>query len=175
MKGQSVVFSTGKDDWRTPPDLFAALHREFQFTVDGAADARNHLLPRWWGPGATQEGAGNRTDALTICWAHERVFCNPPYSQIHDFVAAAATEATAPGMTGVSVLLIPTRTDTRWFHSYLWNRQAHRPYDGVELRFLKGRLKFLTADGPADSAPFPSMIAVLRPSVGVRRALAVAV
>lgn len=52
------------------------------------------------------------------------------------------------------VMLLPARTDTKWFHEYIYNK------DRVEIRFLKGRLKF---GGSRDGAPFPSMVAVFRP------------
>lgn len=61
-----------REDWRTPPDLFAALHREFNFTVDAAATPANALLPRFF----TREN-----DAFAQDWRGERVFCNPPYGR----------------------------------------------------------------------------------------------
>lgn len=53
----------------------------------------------------------------------------------------------------VIVLLVPARTDTKWFHDYLYEKS------NVELRFVRGRLKF---SGGANSAPFPSMVAIMR-------------
>lgn len=50
-------------------------------------------------------------------------------------------------------MLIPARTDTRWFHEFIYNKE------NVEIRFLKGRLKFGNAK---NSAPFPSMIVVFK-------------
>lgn len=61
-----------REDWRTPRDLFASLHREFNFTVDAAATPANALLPRFW----TREN-----DAFAQDWRGERVFCNPPYGR----------------------------------------------------------------------------------------------
>ena len=49
------------------------------------------------------------------------------------------------------VMLIPARTDTRWFHDYIY--QKH------EVRFIRGRLKFGDSKNPA---PFPSMVVVFR-------------
>jgi phage N-6-adenine-methyltransferase len=151
MKGRDIVFSSartgGKDTWRTPPALFDALHAEFHFTVDGAADPTNHLCSRWWGPG------GEHEDALDVEWPeHERVFCNPPYSWVTEFVQHAAQSP------ATSALLLPARTDTRWFHTWVY------PY--AEIRFLKGRVKFVNPEGAPGvsqhSAPFPSMIVVFR-------------
>lgn len=149
MKGQSVLFSNaatgGRDDWRTPIALFAALNKEFNFSIDGAADVSNALLPVWYGPGGR-----------TGIWPpFERVFCNPPYSQIREFV----TKAAAARIHGcLSVLLIPARVDTGWFHDYIYK------IPDVEVRFLRGRVKFQHPDGrEATSAPFPSMVVVFRP------------
>ena len=78
------------------------------------------------------------------------VWLNPPYGrQIGRWVAKAAEEARKPGTT--VVLLVPARTDTRWFHDYL--------YGNADLRFVRGRLKF---GGAKSGAPFPSLVAVMR-------------
>lgn len=164
MQGEAVIFSKGKDDWQTPPDLFARLHAEFAFTLDGAADAHNHLLPRWLGPGGIVE------DALSVQDNHgEVIFCNPPYSMCAEFVQWASFTARNNGGCTV-VLLIPARTDTRWWHQYIWNTRPgyyHGPYQGdprVEIRFIKGRVKFIDGSGASksNSAPFPSAIIVFR-------------
>ncbi len=57
------------------------------------------------------------------------------------------------------VMLLPARTDTKAFHDYIWDNEAHRPYCDVEVRFLKGRIKFV---GAKHGAPFPSMVVVFR-------------
>ena len=72
------------------------------------------------------------------------VWCNPPYGrQIGEWVKKAA-ESGAP-----VVMLLPARTDTRWFHDCIYGK--------AEIRFVRGRLKF---GDSRNSAPFPSMIAV---------------
>ena len=48
-------------------------------------------------------------------------------------------------------MLVPSRTDTRWFHNWVYGK--------AELRFVKGRLHF---NDSKDSAPFPSLVAVYR-------------
>jgi site-specific DNA-methyltransferase (adenine-specific) len=78
-----------------------------------------------------------------------RVFCNPPYSEIEKWVAKAFYESRKDKT--LVVLLIPSRTDTRYFHNFIYNR--------AEIRFVKGRLKF--GDGK-NSAPFPSMLVIFR-------------
>lgn len=78
-----------------------------------------------------------------------RVFCNPPYSNISDWVAKAFYESRKDNT--LVVLLIPSRTDTKYFHDYIYQRS--------EIRFLKGRLKF---GDSKNSAPFPSMVVIFR-------------
>ena len=78
-----------------------------------------------------------------------RVFCNPPYSQIAKWVEKAFRETREDNT--LVVLLIPSRTDTRYFHDFIYQR--------AEIRFVKGRLKF--GDGKG-SAPFPSMVVIFR-------------
>lgn len=57
------------------------------------------------------------------------------------------------------VMLIPARTDTSYFHDYIFNGKAD------EVRFLRGRLKFTDEEGNVkDSAPFPSAVIVWRSS-----------
>lgn len=77
------------------------------------------------------------------------MFCNPPYSNIRSWVEKSYRESLKPGTT--VVMLIPSRTDTRWFHSFIYHR--------AEIRFIKGRLKF---GDSKNSAPFPSMIVIFR-------------
>ena len=78
-----------------------------------------------------------------------RVWCNPPYSQIEKWVAKAFYETRNDNT--LVVMLIPSRTDTRYFHNYIYGR--------TEIRFVKGRLKFGDSKNPA---PFPSMIVIFR-------------
>lgn len=67
-----VHFSTGKDDWGTPQDLFDALNKEFNFTLDPCADEFNHKCDKYY---TVQQ------DGLKQDWSGETVFCNPPYSR----------------------------------------------------------------------------------------------
>jgi site-specific DNA-methyltransferase (adenine-specific) len=142
------MFSRASDDWGTPSDLFAELDREFGFQIDLAANATNSLCPCWYGPGSPFP------DALATDWPVATCWLNPPYSLAREFVAKAA-KAAQQGST--VVVLLPSRTDTRWWHDYVWDRQTHRPRTGVETRFLKGRLKF---NGAPAGAPFPSVVVV---------------
>lgn len=155
MNNFAPLFSSGKDDWQTPPLLFTQLHQEFDFTIDGAASEGNHLLPRWYGPGSTIT-----EDALTVDWHNERLFINPPYSQVAAFVEKASNEK----HHAFCALLIPARTDTRYWHRWIYDETQHTWRLGVHGRFLKGRLKFidpnraLIQNGHSNSAPFPSVV-----------------
>lgn len=108
-----------KQDRTTPRDFFAKLHARFNFTLDGAANKSNALLPRY----ATQ-------DQMRMSWSCERVFCNPPWSDIAPFVELAATAV-------IAVLLVPARTNCKWFHRALEL--------GARPEFWRGKLSF---DGP---------------------------
>ena len=150
----ALMFATGKDDWATPPEVFDPLHAEFRFWLDGAAHQDNARIGFWWGPGGLAE------DALTV--PHWRcvggpIWINPPYSRglQAKFIAKAAEEA-RKGAT--VVMLLPVRTDTRAFHAHIWDAETHKPRPWVrEIRFLKGRVRFV---GAPNAAPFPSMIVV---------------
>lgn len=89
------------------------------------------------------------------------MFCNPPYDrQIGDWVQKGYEESQKPGT--LVVMLIPSRTDTSYFHDYILHGKAD------EIRFLRGQLKFTDEDGNAkDAAPFPSAVIVWRsPDMG---------
>ena len=79
-----------------------------------------------------------------------QVYCNPPYGrEIKTWVEKAYFESKKPDTT--VVMLLPARTDTKWFHEYI--------YENAEIRFVKGRLKF---GNSKNSAPFPSMVVVFK-------------
>lgn len=145
----ATLFSHKRDEWGTPYDLFERLHEQYAFTIDGAADNSNHLLPRWWGPGGEVE------DALAADWSNEVVYLNCPYSDVKLYVAKAAAERKRGATT---VMLIPSRTDTRWWHDHIYNKP------GVTVEFIKGRLKFVGPTKGSNAAPFPSAIVTFRPS-----------
>jgi phage N-6-adenine-methyltransferase len=153
MTKHKVHFSTGKDNWQTPPELFNRYNDIYHFSVDAAADSTNHLCPRWWGPG------GELEDSLKsiVPWIAEldqghNIWLNPPYSRTlqPQFVSMAADAADQTTGTGQVICLLPARTDTRLFHNRIkpWARS---------IEFLKGRIRFV---GAAAGAPFPSMIVV---------------
>ncbi|WP_372880289.1 phage N-6-adenine-methyltransferase [Psychromonas sp.] len=133
-----------QDRWQTPAAVFEQLNEEFGFTLDAAAEPETALCDYYF----TAED-----DALSQDWSGQTVYCNPPYSKTRQF-AEKAMEESIKGATVVMVL--PARTDTRAFHDSL---------TGGEVRFIKGRLKFLQNGQEQDAAPFPSMVTVMGPGI----------
>lgn len=132
--------SSGNVEWATPTLTYTVLEAEFQFNLDPCATDTNHKCPDYY----TKED-----DGLSKDWGGRRVFCNPPYGRaIADWVKKCSDEAKKPGT--LVVALLPARTDTAWFHDYIYGKAR-------EIRFLRGRLHFNDAK---TAAPFPSMIVV---------------
>lgn len=133
----SGLTSSNTDEWATPQDLFDTLDATFHFTLDPCATPENAKCARFY----TREQDGLKQD-----WGDEVIWCNPPYGrEIGKWIQKCAEHR------GVAVMLIPARTDTRWWHSYIdKNPDAH-------VYFIKGRLKFGDGKNPA---PFPSAIVV---------------
>lgn len=158
MADITATLSHKYDDWTTPDDLWQALHEEFRFDLDAAATYQNKKVVTYLGPRSMWG-----EDALLADWnifQETTAFCNPPYSLAAKFIAKAERERDERHVR--SVLLLPARTDTRAFHGHIWNVATNRPYNGVEVRFLKGRLKFggPTKSGKPEPAPFPSMVVI---------------
>lgn len=134
----AVMFSSAKDDWETPQDLFDKWDNVFAFDLDAASSDTNAKCKRHFTVS---------DDGLSQDWGGCRVWLNPPYGrQIGKWVRKAYEEAQKPN-TSV-VCLLPARTDTAWFHDYCTRGR---------ITFIRGRLKF---GGCQNSAPFPSMIVV---------------
>ena len=129
-----LMFSSKTDVWETPQDLFDKYNEIHNFEIDVCALPENAKCDKFFTPednGLVQEWTG-------VCW------CNPPYGrQIYKWVEKAAKSKAKV------VMLLPARTDTKWFHDYCLT------YGQIE--FIKGRLKF---GGSKNAAPFPSMIVV---------------
>lgn len=119
-----VLFSKQSDDWATPIEIY------------------NHYMNlNFFDPCPYQ----STFDGLQIDWNPNRnIYINPPYSNISAFVDKAL-EYHKKNNSEV-VLLIPSRTDTRYFHKLL-------SY-GIDIQFVKGRLKF---NDSKNAAPFPSV------------------
>lgn len=145
-----VHFSSGKDCWETPDDLFARYDATYHFVLDAAANELNHKCDHWLGSG------GDAEDALTVNWPLEtgNIWLNPPYSRGRQsaFVEKALSECYLQGDRSNNhvVCLLPARTDTKLFHDTILA-------SGADVEFLRGRVKF---KGGASAAPFPSMVVV---------------
>jgi len=118
-----------RSDWETPKEFYAGLNEEFCFTFDPCPS--NPIF-----------------DGLNIEWGNIN-FCNPPYGrQITAWIKKGYEESLKGKLI---VFLLPSRTDTKWWHDYVM--------EADEIRFIKGRLKF---DGAKNCAPFPSCVVVFR-------------
>lgn len=138
-------FSSKKEDWETPKELFLELHQRFGFDLDAAASEQNAKLEKYY----TKED-----DALLQKW-EGNVFCNPPYKRggtLFKWVSKAYEEYKRDP-NRVIVLLIPARTETKYFHDLIFGKAT--------VEFLKGRLKFEIDGIPhPHNAPFPSAIVI---------------
>lgn len=137
-----VMFSSRSGNWATPQDFFDKLNEEFHFTLDPCADDLNHKCEKYY----TEAEDGLKQD-----WSGENVFCNPPYGRDVPKWVKKCLEETYSGRCRCAVMLLPARTDTKWFHNYIYHR--------AEVRLVKGRLKFR---GQKQPAPFPSMVVIFR-------------
>ncbi len=131
------LFSSATSEWSTPESFYDDLDAEFGFTVDVCSNQNNFKAP----PLPT-------FGALLAEWRGV-VWMNPPYGrQIQRWVQKAYES----GQSGATVVcLLPSRTDTAWWHDYVMKAD--------EIRFIRGRLKF---SGHKNNAPFPSAIVVFR-------------
>ena len=140
-----VLFSSKSVVWETPQDLFDKLNAEFHFDLDVCALPENAKCEKYYTP----EDDGLLQPWNGVCW------CNPPYGRTIGKWIQKAYETFAGG--GTVVMLLPARTDTKWFHEYIYNK--------AEIRFIKGRLKF---GNSKNAAPFPSMIVVFDGKQGIK-------
>ena len=135
------MFSSQSNEWATPQDFYDNLDKEFQFNLDPCCTHENAKCENYY---TIDE------DGLAQDWSGHTVLVNPPYGRkIKDWVKKSYEESRDPDTT--VVMLIPARTDTAYFHDYI--------YDKAEIRFLRGRLKF---GDSKNAAPFPSMVVVYK-------------
>ena len=145
---RKLMFSSKKLDWATPQDFFNKLDNEFHFTLDPCCTKQTAKCKKFFTP---------KENGLLQDWGGETVFVNPPYGRVIKLWVRKCYEESLKPNTKV-VLLIPARTDTSYFHDYLYGK--------AELRFIRGRLKFHNTDSILEEskwtgAPFPSMLAIL--------------
>lgn len=140
-----ALLSSKNNNWCTPKKFFDELDSEFYFVLDVAATKKSAKCEDYFTP---------EQDGLLQNWERSdgAVFCNPPYGrEIGKWVKKAFDESQKHNTK--IVLLIPARTDTKYFHEYI--------YGCAEIRFIKGHLKFTDESGQIyDPAPFPSMVVI---------------
>jgi site-specific DNA-methyltransferase (adenine-specific) len=134
------LFSSKSPEWGTPQDLFDKLDKEFKFTLDPCCTHENAKCVTHY----TREEDGLKQD-----WSKEVVFMNPPYGRVIGKWIEKAYKESLKG--ALVVCLIPSRTDTKWWHEYCMKG---------EIRFIKGRIKFVGENGNSSPAPFPSAIVI---------------
>ncbi len=182
-----LMFSTGNNDVVTPRSVFEPLHAEFGFGCDVAATALNRRVDAYFGPGHVDPE--RRDALSHTWPIDKPNWMNPPYSKeefpcmpvagdyarckkkvcvkrgfhnpvyvpgCYQFVERAA-EQRLEGAT--TVCLLAARTDTEWWHDFVWDRTLHRLRSGVEVRFIRGRIVF---EGAPAGAPFPSVLVIFR-------------
>lgn len=147
----SACFTSKRGEYITPRRFFKELDDEFHFVLDPCTTVDNPLGLRYI--------YTEKDDGLSKSWNYDggSVYINPPYHSrnIVKWVEKAISENKKYGMT--IVMLLPARTDVRWFHDYLYNNPK------VEVRFIKGLLSFGLPDNSSIApAPFPSMIVIIR-------------
>lgn len=137
---KNILFSSENEVWATPSDFYNVLNDEFNFNLDPCALPENAKCENYFTPSE---------DGLLQDWGGHTVFCNPPYGRkIYNWVSKCSKESKKNNT--IVVMLIPSRTDTRYFHEFIYHKAK-------EIRFIKGRLKFGESK---TNAPFPSMIVV---------------
>ena len=143
------MFSSLRQDWATPQNIFDELNEEFEFTLDPCCTEKTAKCKTFFTP---------LDDGLSKSWEGHRCFVNPPLGREQAaWIKKGYLESLKLNTT--VVFLIPARTDTIAFHNYIYKKS--------EIRFIKGRLKFINPDSKTPekdwtAAPFPSMICILR-------------
>jgi hypothetical protein len=159
-----TLLTSKKQDYGTPEDVFAWLDRQFNFTIDLAADAGNFKMRPFFSPA---------DNALKQSWRQQRGFLNPEYKRVKEFFEKSRTESMHFG--ALVVHLVPARVDTKWWRFFVMQRDRkvgrllrywyddaagvfwfHHQALVSAYTFLDRRLPFEGADG--DTAPFPSAV-----------------
>ena len=146
MMNNELMFSSKSNEWGTPKNVFEEINKEFNFNLDPCANEKNHKCEEYF---------TIKDNGLNKEWGGKRVFCNPPYGRSLKLWVKKAYEESKKNNTLI-VMLIPARTDTSYFHDYIYNKS--------EIRFIRGRILF-EKDGEEVSdkskrAPFPSMFVI---------------
>lgn len=151
MAINDALYSSRSEEWETPGYIFNPLRDEFHFTLDAAASGTNFKCARYISK--AQNALNPNCNWVEQAGFGHSIWLNPPYGRkIGQWMAKAKHTA----QIGCPVVcLVHARTDTLWFHNYCYNQSDVC----VEMRFIKGRVKFV---GGKSSAPFPSMLIIFR-------------
>ena len=119
-----VHFSSESNEWETPSDFFNKLNDEFNFTLDPCASNNNYKCDKYY---------TIKDNGLSKNWEGQTVFMNPPYGREIKYWIEKAYRESLKG--AIVVCLIPARTDTSYWHDYIF------PYS-YDIRFIRGRITF---------------------------------
>ena len=142
----NLMFSSEDMTWSTPQEFFDKLNEEFNFTLDPCCVPSTAKCNIYFTP---------EVDGLKQSWEGHTVFMNPPYGREINKWLRKAYEESLKGT--IVVCLIPSRTDTKYWHDYCMKAS--------EIRFIKGRLKF---GNSVNSAPFPSAVVIFGKDEGLK-------
>lgn len=155
------MLTSDTEEWETPQPLFDAWHERFRFDVDVCSTHENAKCERHW----TKEEDGLKQD-----WSGLRCWMNPPYGKYIAWWIRKARDSAVNGGALV-VLLLPARTDTKWYHRYIYDRKESKRQGKTvwrpwvkEVDFMPGRREFKQGQTlgwvEQNTAPFPSMVVV---------------
>lgn len=153
---KTTALSSSHEGWTTPPEVVEKL----KVVIDGIFDL-DPCSPDRKSKSAVRARIRFTKDdnGLLLPW-FGTVFINPPYSRALISWIAKAHSETSSGNAKAVVALIPSRTDTLWWHKHI---AGH-----ADVWMLKGRLSF-GADGTV--APFPSAIVIWNATEAHREAM----
>lgn len=142
------------------PDDFARWDARFGgFTLDAAAAHHNAKCPRYF---------TRADDGLAQSWAGERVWCNPPYSSLGNWLHKAWQEHRKAN--GIVMLLPANRCEQPWWQEWVEPYRDNRTVAGVKaltVEFLPGRLRFIKAGAteikPNERPPFGCALLIWEP------------
>ncbi len=139
---KELMFSSKKDDWETPQSFFDELDAKYKFNWDLASSDANAKCVNHFTVG---------DNSLSQDWSvlEGNLWLNPPYGRDLKHWVKKAYESSI-NRDGALVMLIPSRTDTSYWHDYI--------FDKAEIKFIRGRLKFESGGVASQPAPFPSAL-----------------
>lgn len=122
------MFSHESDNWNTPEIVLNAVRRMGDIGLDPCGGLNDNVNAK--------KRFTTEDDGLVQDWrGYSNVFINPPYSQIKVWVKKThESYQDRKNDKDSYILLIPARTDTKYFQDYCFNAPA--------VCFWRGRLKF---------------------------------